>query len=780
MSSTVGEETVQAVSAGRETLGAIFSSAQAHLQKIFIVFVIGFIGSFYALRIWIWDFLEATAKAEMAPEVAEATDLITRTPFEVILLQAKIGLIVGIILAIPAVLYFSREALRRRGIQSVVPISRAYMAGFAATAFLLFWGGVIYAYAVFFPYAFGFLGDVTYETGVKPSFGITEFTEFIALLTLSFGLAAQLPLFMSVLSYTEIVRYETFRDKWRYAIIGIFVFGAFFSPPDPFTQIMWAAPLIVLYVFSLGLAKLVTNIRRKGAAQTGSGTALVKRRTLQFGVVLGLTFVAVTAAINQGAFALLEDEVYPLLGRFEPAGPTSLEVLAADHGLLGEAASGLLIALSLGVFFLLLYTLKVLQSPVYPREEALIHATDPDDVDFELLDADSIDDLSADVFLAMEEDQALELAREAMYDDDREKAEAIITRFDRLQEQAAASAAEDGAEGDGVASSESAAASADTADESEGGLFSSTAAGMIDPFTEDETTEEDIGGYAYDLMFILRSLTSKMFRIVAVFMIVLGGSFFWMYQGGLRQILLAFLDRVPEHVLHEVAVRNEVDPEGMTLGTLIDEMGVVIALHPVEVLIFIVKVSTLAAIISILPMVCYYGWPAAKERGLVRGDRRLFIVWGGSLLAGFAFGTYLGFFWIAPAVISYLIADAINAGMVVSYRMKSFFWLVIFTTVGIGFLFNMIVTMALFHVGGIVSYRRMLWAWRPMVVAIFTVAAFVSPRGILTMLVLAIPVALTYMLGLAVLYVLTAGGRLFGGGGGRETEPEPEGGLTTD
>ena len=787
MSSAVDEDTVRAVSAGRETLGAVFSSAQAHLQKIFIVFVIGFISSFYALRIWIWDFLEATAKAEMAPHVAEATDLITRTPFEVILLQAKIGLIVGIIISIPAVLYYSRDALRRRGVQSVVPISRAYMAGFATAAFLLFWGGIVYAYAVFFPYAFGFLGDVTYETGVKPSFGITEFTEFIALLTISFGLAAQLPLFMSVLSYTEIVRYETFRDKWRYAIVGIFVFGAFFSPPDPFTQIMWAAPLVILYVFSLGLAKLVTNIRRKGAAESGSGTTLVKRRTLQFGGVVALTFAAATAAINQGAFALLEEELYPLLGPVEPSGPTTLEVLAVEYGLLGEAAAGFLLALGLGVLFLLGYTLKVLQSPVYPREDALIHATDPDDVDFDLLEADRIGDLSAEVFLAMEEQQALELAREAMYDDDREKAEAIITRFDNLQEQTGANTEDD--PGDGVdagdgsedATSSPAATNATEEAEESGGLFSSTAAGMVDPFTEDETTEDDIGGYAYDLMFILRSLTSKMFRIVAVFMIVLAGTFFWMYQGGLRQVLVLFLDRVPEDVLHEVAVRNEIDPEGMTLETLIDEMGLVIALHPVEVLIFIVKVSTLAAIISILPMVLYYGWPAAKERGLVRGDRRLFIVWGGSLLAGFAFGTYLGFFWIAPAVISYLIADAIGAGMVVSFRMKSFFWLVIFTTVGIGFLFNMIVTMALFHVGGIVSYRAMLWAWRPMIVAIFTVAAFVSPRGVLTMLVLAIPVALTYMLGLAVLYALTAGGRLFGGGGGgREADAEPEGGLTTD
>ncbi|ELY59261.1 Sec-independent periplasmic protein translocase [Natronococcus amylolyticus DSM 10524] len=87
--------------------------------------------------------------------------------------------------------------------------------------------------------------------------------------------------------------------------------------------------------------------------------------------------------------------------------------------------------------------------------------------------------------------------------------------------------------------------------------------------------------------------------------------------------------------------------------------------------------------------------------------------------------------------------------------------------------------MALFHIGGIVNYRTMLKRWRPIVVGIFTAAAFFSPKGILTMLLVAIPIALTYMLGLAVLYVLTGGGRFFGGGGGSsdpgsEAAPTPE------
>ncbi|WP_126663899.1 twin-arginine translocase subunit TatC [Haloterrigena salifodinae] len=781
MSSAVDEDTAKAINAGRETIGTMLSTAQTHLQKVFIVFVIGFIGSFYALRVFVWDFLEATAKAQMNEEIAEATNIITRTPFEVILLQAKIGMLIGVIVAIPALLFFSRHTLRERGFQSAFPVSRGYIAAFALMSFALFWIGVAYAYGVFFPFTFSFLGKIAYDTGVTPSWGITEFTEFVALLTISFGLAAQLPLAMSVLSYTEIVSYETFRDKWRHAIVAITVFGAFFSPPDPFTQVMWALPLMALYGFSLGLAKVVANIRRRGAAELETGTAFMKRRLLQFVGVLVLVAAGTTAFVNRDGFDRLDEAVFPLLpAPIRPEGTLGLETYAAEHGLLGDAAVGGMVAAAVGFLALLVYTIRVLQAPIYPREDDLRNAEDPEDVDFETLSVDDIGEIPATVFLSMDEEEALDHSRQAMYDDNREKAQTILDRFDTLQEQQAGDDA-DGEGGAAAADAAGGAAGGAGGDDDDESVFSSTAAGMLDAFTEDETTEEDIGGYAYDLAFIVDSLTSKAIYIVGVFMAVLGSSFLAMYQGGFGFILAQFVDRVPPEVLNEVT-ENAGETSQVT-PAVIEELGLVVALHPVEVLIFMVKVSTILGFIAVVPLIMYWGWPAARERGLVRGDPRVFLVWGLAIFLGFGAGLFVGFYWIAPSIISYLITDALQNGIVVSFRINSFSWLVIYTTLGVGFLFNIIVTMALFHVGGIVSYRTMLGRWRPVVVGIFTLAAFASPKGVLTMLMLAIPLALTYLLGLILLYVLTAGGRLFGGGGGGEPadpEPEPESGATPE
>ncbi|MFC4986780.1 twin-arginine translocase subunit TatC [Saliphagus infecundisoli] len=778
MSSAVDEDALRAIDSGRQTIAEVLSIAQNHLQKIFIVFVIGFIGSFYALRIYVWEFLKATAEAEMSSQLAGQTDVITRTPFEVLLLQAKIGMIVGAILSIPAVLYFAREPIRERGYESAIPISKASIVGFVVTALGLFCVGIVYAYVVFFPFAFEFLAGNADSAGVNPNFGITEFTEFMALLTISFGLAAQLPLFMGALAYTEIVPYETFRDKWRHSIVAIAVFGALFSPPDPFTLVMWMIPLTVLYAFSLGLAKLLTNTRRRGAAEAIGGTSLLRKRALQAGGTLGAVWIAVAGFVAFGGFDVLEDELYPLLpGAIRPGGPTALETLGAEYGTAGALLAGLLVAGVIGFLALFAYTIKVLQEPVHPRIDQ-IRTGEPEEIGIDVLDADAIDAVPPQAFLEMDEEEAMDHARQAMFDDDREKAQAILDRFDTLHAEDEGPTAEGEVGAAGTAATGDASATADDAgaaggggegapapdEEEEDNVFSSTAADIVNSFTEEETTEEDIGGYAYDIAFIFQSLTSRMFRIVGLFMVVMGGVFMGLYSGGLGIILEAFVSNVPHELLVSLAELQgtDISPTADT-QTLIQQGDFVIALHPVEVLIFEVKVSVIAGIIAVLPLILYYAWPALKERGLARGDRRVFIVWGGALIAGFALGTFLGFFWIAPSVISYLISDSIDAGMVISYRIKHFSWMVIFTTIGIGFLFNIVVTMMLFHVGGLVPYRTMLKGWRVVIVAIFTAAAFASPSGILTMLLLAFPLAFTYLLGLGVLYLLTAGGRFFGG-----------------
>jgi sec-independent protein translocase protein TatC len=727
MSGAIDDDTRRAVNSGRQTIGAMLSAAQSHLQKVFIVAVLGLMGTIYALREFGWAILKEDLFSRLAakhPEAFESTKIIARTPFDVILLQVKIGLVVGILLGLPVFLWYSRDGLRQRGLWPGERVARWKIALIVLMSVLLLAVGVSYGYYIFFPIMFDFLAANAYNVGFQPTYSIVKWAEFVFLLTISFGLAAQLPLAMSALAYSGIVPYETFRDKWRHAVVAIFVFGALFSPPEPFTQIMWAIPLLILYAFSLQLTKIVVVAKRSGSEIDVPGVARAN-----WNVLAGVAFlagVAVYGFFTRGGVAAANRAIasLPFDTSFRVAPASRLLGLPDD---IAAALLGLVVALFAVGVALLVFVSRALGAADRARSgPAPASAGAPSEISLDPLDAGGVRAAPPEAFADLSEDDAVAKARAAMDEDDHEKAQAILDRYDEVQDQL--EARKQAAEGE-----------TDAADEDEeGGTATQTAAGMVDAFTEDETTEEDIGGYYYDIAFILESLTSKAFRLVGLFMVVLAGSFIWLYRGGIREIKNLFFSKVPEGV-----------------GGSID----IVTLHPVEALIFQIKFSTLLAIVTTLPLLLYYAWPSLKARGWVRGDPRVMLVWGGSLILGLIVGSIVGFLFVAPAVISWLAADAIQANMVIAYRINNFGWLVVYTTVGIGLLLEVPVSMALFHVGGIASYQTQRKYWREVVVAIFALAAFISPRGVFTMLLMAVPAALAYLAGLGLLWLITLGGR---------------------
>ncbi|PSP56750.1 preprotein translocase subunit TatC [Halobacteriales archaeon QS_1_67_19] len=751
-SSIVDEDTARAVNSGRETLWAMLSTAQDHLRKVFVVFLLGFLASFYALRGIGWPFLKDITTAQMSEELAESIKVVAVTPFDVILLQAKIGAVTGIIVAIPVLLYYARDSFRDREWYPESPIARWKIAGLVLLALGLFVGGVIYGYIVFFPLMFRFLADNALTAGFQTNYSIVKWTQFILFLSLSFGLAAQLPLAMSAMGYTGMVRYETFRDKWRYAIMGIFLFGAFASPPDPFTQIMWATPLIFLYAFSLYLTKVVVTLKR--GSERFSALDIIRKGGIRLVGVPVLAFLVVRLFLAEVGVTAVNDS---LPGGY--AVPPVEQLFGLPRGDAVLAAAGVAAAVAfVGAF---LYYLTKALNEVAPGGDVR-RAGGPAEIDVENLDAGGVRSAPPEVFTEMSEEEAVDHARRAM-DDEPEKAQAILDRWDELNSDEGEDA-EAAAEGAAAGAGEEAAtedAADDAEDESpvshpndprteEGtagseDVVQSTAAGVADAFTEDETTEEDIGGWYYDIRFILESLTSKMFYLVGIFMAVLAGVFFFLYSGGIGQIRRDFLTRLPAEVRPEMGSGEQV-------------LNIVV-LHPVEALIFEVKVSTLLALVAILPVVLYWSWPAMKERGLAAGDRRVFGVWAGTIAVGLAAGSALGYAVVAPSVISWLVADAVRAEMIISYRVSNFFWLVFFTTAGIGLLADIPLTMWLFRWGDIVSFEAMTDRWREVTIAIFAAAGLLTPDSLYTMFLIAIPLALAYLFGLGVLWLITFGGR---------------------
>lgn len=729
MSSAVDDDVAKTVAEGREHLGSMLSAAQTHLQKVFIVFVIGFIGTFSLLRTYIWTILKADLNAH--PDIV----VVAITPFEVILLQAKIGLVAGVLIALPVLLYYSRDSLKQRG-RWPTGLPRWKAAAFVGVATLLFLGGVVYSYRLFFPIMFEFLASNAVGAGFQPTYSISMWAQFIFLLGLSFGLAAQLPLVMSSLAYLEIVPYETFRDRWKYAIVGIFVFGALFSPPDPFTQIMWAVPLVTLYGASLYLTKLVVTARRS-SDQIDVGDTV----TSHWNVLAGLFLVGIATVylFYTGGGVGFANDLLAAIG-------SNYRILAAGDGF--GSGIGLSSTVVVGIYGAIAGTLATIVGVGYVvfdelDPEAGVAPTvgesvpDPSEIDLTELDADAIAAAPRAAFVAMSEDEAVENASRAIDNDDPELAAAILDRFDEVQSEIEAD--------DDDVSVDASLPPAHRDDEKtgegdteEGGILARRSAGVLNAFSEDEIDEDDVGGYGYDIAFVLDSLTSKSFRLVGLGMVVMAATFFALYAGGIGWLNEQFVRRMPDQFAAS-------------------QVGIV-TLHPVEALIFQIKVSVIFGAVAVVPLLLYYAWPALQERGLARGDRRVLLAWGGTMLIGILVGSLVGFVFVAPAVISWLAADVLRAEMILAYRINNFGWLIFFTTVGVGLLAMIPVTMVMFHRGNIVPYRTMRTRWREVAIAVLALAAIGSPRGVFTMFLVGIPVVATYLFGLGILWIYTLGG----------------------
>lgn len=747
MAGAIDESTLRTIDDGRAAAGEILSDAQSELQKIFIVFALGFAGSFYLLRQLLFPYLKT--------RTVENTDASVNalTAFDVVLLQTKIAMIGGILIALPVVLYVSRKTLRDRGWLPQNPLSLWQLVLLCGGVCILFLGGLLYTNSFFLPLLFDFLISNAEQSGLQPHYSFVKWFRFIVLITLGMGLAAELPLFMVLLSYSNIVPYQTFREKWRHAIVIIYACGAVFTPPDPFTQLMWGTPLLALYVFSLLLTRFILTIK-----YSSDEFGLLKIAVNSWNIILGsmllagvIVYQAVAGGYGSMASTYLTEYGLPPLPAIESLVPLSRQpTILAFGGAIAFIAG-------ISAYFLQLF--KTVDPTEARYTPGPADAGDPEEIDLSRLDADSIAVAPPEVFASISEDEALEYANQAMEGGNPEKAEAILDRFDTAQETTGggpppsndqSQPASGGTGGGSNAQSQSASggdssnaqATAEESGNDVGGVITGTTAGVVSSFTDEDRTDDDIGGYFYDIQFILSSLTSKVFRIIGLFVVVMGGVFTVMYRGGLGALQEDFLRRLPEGVQ-----ASEVD---------------VVPLHPVEGLIFNVKISAVAGIVVILPMVLYYVWPALKERGFVSrdgGNRGLIFMWTMTSLVTLVIGTIIGYAIVAPTIISWLAYDVIDSGMVIKYRISAAGWLVFFTTVGVGLLATVPTTLVFLHRSGFMPFSMIKGRWREAVVLIIGVIAVAAPGGVFGMLLFSLPVVGAYLLGLACLWVYTFGGR---------------------
>lgn len=133
------------------------------------------------------------------------------------------------------------------------PHEKNYVYLYMPVSLLLFFGGAALAYLfVFDPVLnFLFLFNESMNAEFIPRLG--EWLSFVLILPLGFGIAFQLPLVMLFLNRVGLVTLELYIQQWRVAILSIFVIAMVLTPADPYSMLLMALPLCLLYVVGIGM-----------------------------------------------------------------------------------------------------------------------------------------------------------------------------------------------------------------------------------------------------------------------------------------------------------------------------------------------------------------------------------------------------------------------------------------------------------------------------------------------------------------------------------------------
>jgi len=242
-----------------EPVQETFISHLVELRDRLIRAIVAIILVFFGLVNWARDIYSLLA-APMLAALPQGGHMIATDVAGAFFVPMKVTLMVSFLIALPYVLYqawaFVAPGLYSHEKKLVLPL--------VVASVLLFFLGMAFAYFVVFPIVFGFVNRFAPE-GVAVMTDIDKYLSFVLSTFLAFGLTFEVPVIVVVLVRIGLVTVAKLREIRPYVIVGAFVVGAVFTPPDVLSQFLMAMPLWLLYEVGVLVASVVARKAEQAA-----------------------------------------------------------------------------------------------------------------------------------------------------------------------------------------------------------------------------------------------------------------------------------------------------------------------------------------------------------------------------------------------------------------------------------------------------------------------------------------------------------------------------------
>jgi len=140
---------------------------------------------------------------------------------------------------------------------------------------LLFILGVLFGYYIISPLSVNFLGNYKVSESVISAPTLRSYVQTITSVVLAAGVVFQLPILVYFLSKVGLVTPDFLKKYRRHSLVIIVTLSAIITPPDIFSQVLVALPLMVLYEIGIAISK---SIMKQQEAEMETGKRPVKTR----------------------------------------------------------------------------------------------------------------------------------------------------------------------------------------------------------------------------------------------------------------------------------------------------------------------------------------------------------------------------------------------------------------------------------------------------------------------------------------------------------------------